>query len=181
LKEVGQQYPSVFLPRLRDARIAALGHQIPGRKPSRKSRSRSRNLMWCIEFPYTVWRRQIIPKKRHLILKMTAGASSPHRDFLFLQDVCTTSNHLSRYKITSVISRPYVFSTPSGGLWLSADFTADCKRKWLKAGDVKPQAKRPSGGLQPPIGKSNQPCNAAITLLLIVHYSHFALHDRMLV
>jgi len=61
----------VFLPCLRDARIVALGRRILGRKLSRKSRSRSRNLVWCIAFPYTTWRRQIISKKRHLILKMT--------------------------------------------------------------------------------------------------------------
>ena len=40
---------------------------------------------------------------------------------------------------------------------LSADLTADRKRKRLKAGGLKPQAKRPSGGLKPPIGKSIVP------------------------
>jgi hypothetical protein len=42
----------VFLPCLRDARIAALGRRMLGRKLSRKSRSR--NIGWCVEFPYTV-------------------------------------------------------------------------------------------------------------------------------
>src|SRR4029434_6311347 len=59
----------VFLPCLRDARIAALRRRILGRKLSRQSRSR--NLVWCIEFPRTVCRLQIIRKKRHLSLKVT--------------------------------------------------------------------------------------------------------------
>ena len=37
------------------------------------------------------------------------GESSSHRDFLFLHDVETTSNQLSSHKITSAISRAWVF------------------------------------------------------------------------
>jgi hypothetical protein len=36
----------------------------------------------------------------------------------------------------------------------SADSTADCKRKRLKAGGLKPRTERPVGGRQPPVGKS---------------------------